>query len=45
MKLDFIKERQAEPMFWLIGLHSYKLDEDSFKRIQLYVFLLIFQYR
>ncbi len=37
MQLDFVKEKQAEPKFWFIGLHYYQLDEDCLKRVQLVV--------
>jgi len=29
IRLDFIKDNDVEPKFWLIGLHSYEIDPDS----------------
>ena len=34
IQLDFIKQGQTEPMYWLINLHSYKLHEESLNFVQ-----------
>lgn len=39
MQLDFIKETDSDPKYWLVGLHSYKLDEESLKHVSTVVLL------
>jgi hypothetical protein len=33
IQLDFLKETDEEPKYWLIGLHHFELEEDSLRHI------------